>query len=132
MNAACNHDLDVSPSGTIAMCRRCGFVGRWRDGTWERVEERPAPPPEGATLSPAQVATVAQLDQLTAELRDELDASSDVEIVFMRRVAFELVALSRRAPDAVIAHAMTMCAAAIAQALAESHVRRWGPAQEVS
>jgi len=83
-------------------------------------------------VKPAQVATVAQLDQLTAELRDEIDAASDVEIVFMRRVAADLGTLSRRAPDALIAHAMTMCAAAIAQAIAESHVRRWGPAQEVS
>jgi len=33
----CNHDLDVSPSGKYATCRLCSFVGKWRDGIWERV-----------------------------------------------------------------------------------------------
>ena len=45
MSATCNHDLDISPSGHMAMCKRCGFVGRWRDGMWERVEPAAAPPP---------------------------------------------------------------------------------------
>lgn len=45
MSAACNHDLDISPSGHMAMCKRCGFVARWRDGAWERVEPATAPPP---------------------------------------------------------------------------------------
>lgn len=83
-------------------------------------------------MRPAQVAAVAQYDQLSAELRDEIDAASDVEIAFMRRVAFDLGSLSRRAPDAVIAHAMCMCAAAIAAALAESNFRRNGTPEEVS
>ena len=59
-------------------------------------------------MTPAQVAVVAKYDQLAAELRDELDAASEVEIAFMRRVASDLGTLSKRAPDAVIAHAMCM------------------------
>lgn len=42
MKHECKHSLDVSPSGQIASCKLCGFVGRWRDGSWEKVEE-PAP-----------------------------------------------------------------------------------------
>lgn len=41
---ACRHDLDVSPSGRFASCRLCGFVGRWRDGAWQRVQQAPCPP----------------------------------------------------------------------------------------
>ena len=82
-------------------------------------------------MTPAQVAVVAKYDQLAAELRDELDAASEVEIAFMRRVASDLGTLSKRAPDAVIAHAMCMCAAAVAAALAESNFRRNGTTEEV-
>lgn len=40
--ATCKHELDVSPSGQLAMCKLCSFVGRWRDGFWERVGHTPA------------------------------------------------------------------------------------------
>lgn len=33
----CKHDLEVSPSGELALCRKCPFVGVWRDGMWERA-----------------------------------------------------------------------------------------------
>lgn len=33
----CKHDLEVSPSGKLALCRKCSFVGVWRDGMWERA-----------------------------------------------------------------------------------------------
>lgn len=33
----CKHDLEVSPSGKLALCRKCPFVGVWRDGMWERA-----------------------------------------------------------------------------------------------
>ena len=32
----CKHDLEVSPSGKLALCRKCPFVGVWRDGMWKR------------------------------------------------------------------------------------------------
>ena len=41
---ACAHELEVSPSGNIAECRLCGFVGRWRDGMWQKVNPAPEPP----------------------------------------------------------------------------------------
>ncbi len=47
MKTACKHSLDISPSGKLASCMLCGFVGRWRDGMWERVEPATAPPPLG-------------------------------------------------------------------------------------
>lgn len=33
---ACAHDLELSPSRRLAVCRKCAFVGVWRDGMWER------------------------------------------------------------------------------------------------
>lgn len=42
MKTECKHSLDISPTGRLARCNLCGFVGRWRDGVWEKVEE-PAP-----------------------------------------------------------------------------------------
>lgn len=33
----CKHDLEVSPSGELALCRKCPFVGVWRDGMWDRA-----------------------------------------------------------------------------------------------
>lgn len=128
----CIHEIEVSPSGLIGLCRKCGFVGRWRDGAWERIAERWTPPPEGERPSPALAAAVAQFDQLSAELREQIDAASDIEIQFMRRIAFDIGKLADRAPDAVIAHAVVMCAAAISHAIAESNIRRSIPAQEVS
>ena len=83
-------------------------------------------------MTPAQVAVVAKYDQLSAELRDQIDAASDVEIEFMRRVASDIGTLSRRAPDPVLARAMTMCSAAIAAAIAESDIRRLRPPREGS
>jgi hypothetical protein len=59
------HELDISPSGAMAMCRNCGFVGRWRDGMWERVEP--------ATSSPA-FRTAAQ--QAASDLRAVAAAES--------------------------------------------------------
>ena len=59
---ACKHSLDVSPSGHMASCKLCGFVGRWRDGTWEKVEERASVPPATAdqtTPGPWKAAGVA-------------------------------------------------------------------------
>lgn len=35
----CKHDLEVSPSGKLALCRKCPFVGVWRDGMWERADD---------------------------------------------------------------------------------------------
>lgn len=46
----CSHDLDVSPSGKIAACKLCDFVGRWRDGVWERVVVAPPQPPQNPEL----------------------------------------------------------------------------------
>mgnify|MGYP006921387973 CR=1 FL=1 len=31
----CNHDLVVSPAGSMCFCLRCDRVGMWRDGMWE-------------------------------------------------------------------------------------------------
>jgi len=38
----CKHDLEVSPSGKLALCRKCPFVGVWRDGMWERAGDTTA------------------------------------------------------------------------------------------
>lgn len=83
-------------------------------------------------MTPAQVAVMAKYDQLSAELRDQLDAASEVEIGLMRRVASNLANASRQAPDAVFSRAMVMCSAAIAAAIAESDIRRLGTPREVS
>lgn len=40
------------------MCKLCGFVGRWRDGVWEKVEPATAPP------RPTPTPTAYQLDTL--------------------------------------------------------------------
>lgn len=45
MSTTCKHSLNISPSGKMAMCELCGFVGRWRDGAWERVEPAASTPP---------------------------------------------------------------------------------------
>jgi len=34
--------LEVSPSGELALCRKCPFVGVWRDGMWERAGDTTA------------------------------------------------------------------------------------------
>ena len=83
-------------------------------------------------MTPAQVAVMAKYDQLSAELRDEIDAASEVEIAFMRRVVSNLFRLAEHAPDAVLAHATSMCGMTIAAAIAESHFRRNGTTEEVS
>jgi len=62
MKTECKHSLDVSPSGHMASCKLCGFVGRWRDGVWEKVEEcAPVPPAPAAphTPGPWKVAGIA-------------------------------------------------------------------------
>lgn len=75
-------------------------------------------------MTPAQIASRAKLDQLLTEFHDQVDAASDVEIAFMRRVAAQLMALSEQAPDAVLQHAMVLCGTAVTAAIAESHDRR--------
>jgi hypothetical protein len=54
--AGCEHDLDVSPSGRIAACRLCGFVGHWRDGVWNRVGDPHSAPPNVASDTPHSLA----------------------------------------------------------------------------
>lgn len=59
----CEHDLDISPTGHLACCRLCGFVGRWRDGMWERVSDRPGPPAYSPVIRHESTAPLATLGQ---------------------------------------------------------------------
>ena len=74
MKTECKHSLDVSPSGHMASCKLCGFVGRWRDGVWEKVEE-----PASATQALDMLQMLRDIDtHFSASFGEQAWATSEI------------------------------------------------------